>query len=230
VVPSRTLETFILSNFGLPPDRVVFIPNGVDIDRFRPLDGSEMRKRLGIGGDEIVFGIVANLRREKRLDVLFRGLHQAKLKSWRLLVAGDGPCRPDLLSLASELQISDQLLWAGSVKDTVRYYAAMDVFVLSSETEQMPVSLLEAMACGKAVIVTDVGDCRSVLAADGPPVVVPPNDPGSLADALRGMHASAELRAELGLRNRSRCVEHFSHERMMSRYIELYEWASGRKF
>ena len=101
--------------------------------------------------------------------------------------------------------------------------AALDIFLLSSSTEQTSNAMLEAMACGLPAVSTDVGDGRELLGDTGAPAVIPPGDLGAYAGALAALARSAELRARLGAANRQRCVDQYSLESMVRGYEALYE-------
>ena len=167
IVPSRTLQRIAQTSWRLP--RVTYLPNGIDLGRFTP----------DAAPDRIpVVGTVAALRPEKNLTRL---VHAVAGLPIRLLVVGDGPERPGLERLASELGVSARFV--GAVTDPAPLYREMDIFALSSDTEQMPLSVLEAMAAGLPVAATDVGDVREMLApANGKHVV--PRDPAALARAI----------------------------------------------
>jgi L-malate glycosyltransferase len=153
-----------------------------------------------------------------------RGFAKAALPEARLLLLGDGPCRAGLEGLAGELGIAGKVVFAGHVEDTSRLYAALDVFVMSSDTEQMPLALLEAMACGLPAVCTDAGDTAAML--DETPV--PIGNVDAYAEALRRLAADAGLRASLGAKNRQRAASMYSLDHMVNEYDALYTAALRR--
>jgi len=130
--------------------------------------------------------------------------------------------RATLEKTALEMGIASRVILAGSVEDVTDYYAAMDVFALASDAEQMPMALLEAMACGLPGLSTDVGDCREILGPQLIPVVFALDDIAGFAEALRVFSRDEHLRVETGKRNRRRCVEEYDSEQMLARYRKLY--------
>jgi glycosyltransferase involved in cell wall biosynthesis len=220
-LPSTVLLRAAREGWRLPEARLHHIPNGLDISRFRP-EGA--RAALAIPGEGPVVGTVAALRAEKNIGRLLRAaaLLRAEGLVFRLLVIGDGPERSALEALAGELGLSGSVLFAGHVPDPAAAYRAMDVFALSSDTEQMPFSVLEAMASGLAVAATEVGDLRAMLPAEGAPHLALRED-GALAAALRPLVADAGLRGLLGRHNRAKAERDYDDEVMFRSYADLFE-------
>jgi glycosyltransferase involved in cell wall biosynthesis len=222
VVPSQTLRRIATEEYRLPESKVRFIVNGVDLSRFHSTGDRSLRTRLPADEDAVVFGTVAQLRREKGLDALIRAFAGADIPNAKLVIVGDGPCRGELEELVRCLQLTERVCFPGSTDDPVPYLRALDVFVMASRTEQTPISLLEAMACGLPAVCTDVGDTALLLGTKDRPVLVPLDQPKAYADALRQLARSAELRRELGTRNRLRCEQNYSFSRMLDAYRKLY--------
>ncbi|MBK1657567.1 glycosyltransferase [Paracraurococcus ruber] len=220
-LPSTVLLRAAREAWRLPEARLHHIPNGLDLDRFRP-DGPPAG--IAVPGEGPVIGTVAALRAEKNLARLLRAaaLLRAEGLALRLLVIGDGPERPMLEALAAELGLGGDTLFAGHVPDPAAAYRSMDLFALSSDTEQMPFSVMEAMASGLAVAATDVGDVRVML---GPAhaAQVAALDPAALAAALRPLLADAGLRARQGAANRLRAEQAYDQERMFQAYAALLD-------
>ena len=224
VLPSMVLLRTARDIWRLPERRLHYIPNGLDLARFSP-EGP--RAVLNVPGQGPLIGTVAKLRPEKNLARVLRAVAvlQGQSVACRLVVIGDGPERPALERLAVELGIADTTHFAGHVPDPAAAYRAMDVFVLSSDTEQMPFSVLEAMASGLAVASTDVGDVRAMLPAEQDPYVVGLDD-AMLASALRPLLEDSGLRAELGAMNRGKAVRDYDQETMFQAYARLIEGRS----
>lgn len=222
VVPSNTLLRVARTEFCLRPERLRFIPNGIDVDTWCPDPSRGARRLLSISDDTFLAGFVGHLRPEKALHVLVQAFALARLKNAKLLLVGDGSSRPGLVEAVRQCGLSGQVIFIGAVEDPMPYFQALDLFVMSSVTEQMPVSLLEAMACGLPALCTRVGDCAEMLDAGAPPVIVPPQDPGAYAQALAELAANHDLRSRLGQKNRARCAAGYSCTQMISRYASLY--------
>jgi len=236
VVPSRNLARIASEVWKLAPDRVRYVPNGVRLDRFRARDGRpELREKLGIPRDSIVVGYVGHLRPEKNPLRLLRACAiAADGRDLRVLVLGEGPERAALEALArSDPRLDARVVFAGFQRDPRDHYRAMDVFAISSDTEQMPVALLEAMATSLPVASTDVGDVKSMLCAEEAPFVVPLTGGAggdeerarSLAGAISALASDRARRDHLGRQNRVRVERDFTFEGMLDAYRELYESA-----
>jgi len=221
-VTSHTMQEIAIQRFKLPPRNVHWIRTGVDVARFRPGLSRQWRQQLGIPDDQVVFGFLGGLRLEKDIPLLLRAFAAAQLPNSRLLLIGDGDQRAQLEQLAGNLGLGDRILFPGFAPDPAAALSALDVFTLSSSTEQTSNSLLEAMSCGLPAVVTDVGDNRAVLGGDGSSVVVPSGDESAYAAALASMARSADLRREWGERNRLRCLADYPQDRMIREYQSLY--------
>ena len=226
VVPSQTLEKIALTTWKQPRARVHRIANGIDTAAYakRPKPNAipGFRKRPG----EVVIGTVAGLRAVKNIPRLVRAA--LAIPKTRLVVVGEGPERDLILSAAHAMGAADRLFLAGFLPDPHRYIGAFDIFALSSDSEQFPIALVEAMAAGLPVVATDVGDVRAIVAPSSTPFVVPPVDL-LLETALRQLVADARLRATLGADNRALAASTYDRRDMISAYARLYAHALGDK-
>ena len=226
VVPSRRLEDLARHVWRLPEARVAHVPNGVDAARFSaPIRDAVpgFTRRPG----ELVIGTVAPLRPEKNLARLLRVF--AVLESapmLRLVVAGDGSERGSLERLSAELGIADRVIFTGqTAPETV--LGTFDIFALSSDTEQMPNAVLEAMAAGRAIAAVDVGDVRSMVCEDNREFIVARDDASAFASAITRLARDPQKRDALGAMNRQRIVTEYSQERMFSAYCGVFN--AGRR-
>ncbi|MEE8467080.1 MAG: glycosyltransferase [Planctomycetota bacterium] len=236
VVPSHVLEDIAQREWGLTPPRLVRVPNGVDTERFCP--GNEgrdaLRASLSIPADALVVGAVGHLRPVKRFEVLIRACGRLPREltgaGVHLLILGDGAERTALeREAADHAPPGGRVHLPGHHADLAPWYRAMDVFALSSSSEQLPLSLLEAMAAGLPVVATDVGDLRVTLGPglDGHLVGAEGDCEGALAAELEVLLRSANERQRLGAAGRERVREAFSEEAMVSAYRGLYEAAAS---
>lgn len=229
VVISRNLERIARELWRVDESRLHFIPNGIEVERFPKRDGNpELRDELGIPRGAFVVGAVGHLRPEKNLPRLLRAVAAiADRHDVHVLLLGDGPEREKLDELAAAPPLRGRVHFAGYHADPRAHYRAMDAFALTSDTEQMPIALLEAMACSLPVVATDVGDVRAVL----PQVQLAhvhslgPDVEPALARSLASLVESPLLRADLGRANRGRVASDFGFGTMVRAYRELYESA-----
>ncbi len=214
VVPSRTLERIATEVWKLPARRVRYVPNGIDLARF----AAPARDRAG----PAVIGTVAALRSEKNVGRLLRAFARLQAEPRpRLVIVGDGPERPALTALAAQLGVADRVSFTGQREDTPALYAGFDVFALSSDTEQMPLSVIEAMASGLPVASTDVGDVRTMVAAANAAGITQLDD-AALAAALDRLVRDPAARSAIGEANRQKAQRDFDQAAMARTYGALW--------
>lgn len=229
VVPSRTLELAALDIWRLPPSLVHYIPNGVEIDAFLPPRPDAIPGLVKQEGD-IVVGTLASLRREKNLPRLVRAFAAAfaTTAAAKLVIAGEGDERDAIRAQAKALGIEHRVLLSGYLARPADFVGLFDIFALSSDTEQFPISLVEAMAAGCAVASTKVGDVADILPESQAPYIVAPDDEAGLAEALQRLAADGDLRRRLGAENRGKVERTYDLSRMVARHDALYRQALAR--
>jgi glycosyltransferase involved in cell wall biosynthesis len=216
-------------SMGAPAGSVITIPNGVDTSRFSPA-GENLRKsersrlmaeNFTAGGGEglLLVGAVSGLKPVKDFPVLVRAL--ASLDEARLIIAGEGPSREELETLAESLGMESRVSFPGHTDRPEEILPFLDIFVLPSRSEGVPIALLEAMSCGLACVATGVGGIPGVL--DGCGVLFEPGDAGALASILAGLSEDPGARAGMGRRARVRALERFDIEIWGSRTVAVYE-------
>jgi glycosyltransferase involved in cell wall biosynthesis len=222
VGPSLKLTGIMRNVWRVPSNLVVYIPNGVDTRYFAPAP-----RRFKAAGCEFVVGTAGHLRREKRQDFLIEAcaaLH--RFMPVRLEIAGDGPERPRLVAMARAMGFADNVHFLGHVPDLRAFYHGLDVFAMSSSTEQMPLAVLESMASGLPLVSTNVGDIAQMVSPSNRPFIVSPDAYG---DALLRIAGNASLRIELGAANRDHVLRTYQSEHMLERYERLYSAAIERR-
>lgn len=227
VVPSKTLEKIARTTWYQPLEKISRFPNGIDTDHFnrRPQRGAfpGFKKRDG----EIVVGTIAGLRTVKNLPLMVRAVAAAG-PHVRLAIVGEGPERAAIISEAEKLGVADRLMLPGFLRDPARYVGLFDIFALSSDSEQYPISLVEAMTSGRPAISTDVGDVRNIVSRANVPYVVPRGDEMAFAQAIRDLAADRKLRETIGEANRSLACSQYDEATMFARYRQLYGSAMKR--
>ncbi|MGI9424895.1 MAG: glycosyltransferase [Hyphomicrobiaceae bacterium] len=203
----------------VPAGKVRTIINGIKLDPYLSL------KREGPASGAILFGHVGRLSEVKNQRLLieaFAIVHR-QLPQSRLAIAGDGPLRSELEEQTRTLGIASSVDFLGYRSDVAAVLSDIDVFLLSSQSEGTPLVVIEAMAAGIPVIATDVGGLSEMLKDRQTGMLVPPGDARSLANRMLELASDKEKRYRLGERGRENAKAHYSLERMIRDYSEIYE-------
>jgi sugar transferase (PEP-CTERM/EpsH1 system associated) len=217
----------LIRNEGIPPQRVEVIYNGIDLAPFSP-DGvsppAEVRREIGVGAEDLVILQVARLDYLKDHATAVRTLaHVARHRpDARLLLAGEGPEREGIEKLIREHDLGRHVLLLGQRTDVPRLLAAADLFLLTSISEGIPLTVIEAMAAGLPVVATGVGGLAEVVEEGKTGLLAPAGDHAALARDLLRLAEDPGLRAEMGRRGRERAFARFSEDQMVERYRQLY--------
>lgn len=216
----------LITLYGLDPDRVVTIPNGVDITKFQPGQRNcRLREELAISEDAPVIGIVGRLTDQKGHMYLLKALPLllTKFPSLRCLVVGDGELREELQKLAASLGLTEHCLFLGVRQDIPEVLAAMDLLVLPSLSEGMPYAALEGMAMGKPIVATAVNGVPELIQNGVTGLLVPRKDPAALAKAIEEVLANSDAAASFGLAARRLVEQTYSIEGWIEQMESLYE-------
>lgn len=218
---------------AVPQNKVHFIPNGVDINRFRPDEKARKKLRHEFGiTDEFVWLAVGRFEEAKDYPNMIQAFSRlVKVRpDARLFIAGQGALKTKIERLVVELGLDDAVSFLGIRKDVPELMNAADAYVMSSAWEGFPLVLLEAAAVGLPIVATDVGGNREIVLNDQSGFLVPPQDPVSLAEAMeRVMALGIEARKLMGKAGRTYVVENFSFERVIKMWEELYHEILCRK-
>lgn len=218
IVPSHGLETLALTRWNLPSDRVLRLGNGIDLERF-----SVPGKKPSDDGP-VMIGSVGALRREKRFDLLIdTATTVAKDHPCAVTLVGDGPEMTMLRAQAANVTRHVKVDLPGPTRAAQEWYARFDIFMMSSQTEQMPISLMEAMAAGLPVVATNVGDIDRMVSEENKPFIVENGDLQGLSVALAKLVAARDLRQRLGAANQRKAMAHFGREQMITHYSSLFD-------
>jgi len=226
VAMSERHRDYLVNVEKLPADRLVVIPNGVDLETFYPLGNREQFKsQLGLPSSSRVVGIVAGLRPEKAHDVFLQAaaLCRERFSDAYFVLAGDGPLRSQVEAWCQQQDLTERVLLLGNRMDMPTVYAAMDVVVLCSHNENFPNTLLEAMAMELPVVATPVGSIPDIVVDQETGLLVPPRDAQSLAAALINLLEDPQRAQAMGRAGRERVERLFTMERMVFEREELFE-------
>jgi glycosyltransferase involved in cell wall biosynthesis len=219
----------LLTYDGIDPARVVTIRNGIDLRRVASaLTREQARARLSIPGGTLAIGCVGRLEEQKGhrylLDACALLAREAGLGRFRVLLVGDGRLRAALEQHAAALGIGASVSFLGMRSDVADILRALDIYAMPSLWEGLPLAMLEAMAAGLPVVISEVGGVAEAL-DERCGVRVAPKDSGALADALRQLATQPERRRSLGSAARARAEAEFGAEAMIARLSRVYEEA-----
>jgi glycosyltransferase involved in cell wall biosynthesis len=228
---SDAVRQFVLARMNGQAPKFSTIHNGVDLETFnrsRTVSRAELNLREG----GFVIGTVSRLDEPKKgLAVMLRALAdlagQDGIPAWQWVLVGDGPARERLRSLASELGLSGQVMFAGMRDDVASVLPVMDIFVCPSLYEGFGIAIVEAMAAGRPVVASAVGGIPEIVVHEDTGLLVPPGDAAALAGALATLLTHPDQARAMGARGQARARERFSIETAVQQHQQLY--ASLRK-
>jgi len=216
VAPSHALEEAASALWRIAPAQVHRIPNGVQFSRFQ---GSPPALR-----PSVTVGTVGALRPEKNHQRLIDAYTKAdRSKKARLKIVGDGPEQGRLIKSIKANDARRRITLAGATSAPETAYSEFDIFVLSSDTEQAPLTIMEAMAAGLPIVATNVGEVASLVSTENRALITPLGDDDAFMEALSHLLQNSDARASLGAANRKKAKAEFSYGAMVKRHHALYQ-------
>jgi glycosyltransferase involved in cell wall biosynthesis len=223
---SGHLKDYFVNELKVPSSKIQVIYNGVDLEKFKSFNGNLSRIQNG----KIRIGTVGRLNQVKDHETLLKALaiiHGIR-DDFHMTIVGDGELRSFLEKRIDDLKISDHVDLLGNREDIPQLLSDFDIFLLSSKREGFPITLLEAMACGKPVIATEVGGIPEAVHDGENGLLVPPENPETLAKAILGLLQDRQLMEDIARRGRQTVEGSFSMRGMMQSYQELFLDMMGR--
>jgi glycosyltransferase involved in cell wall biosynthesis len=224
---SETVRTELLDMGIGRPERFTIMPLGLDLDRFLRSEGARgvLRAELGLSDATPLVGIVGRLVHIKAHEIFLEAAARVArvLPDCGFLIVGDGERRAELRDQAAALGLGPQVRFLGWRRDLDRIYADLDLVALTSHNEGSPLSLIEAMAAGRAVVATRVGGVPDLVEDGVSGVLVPPADPAALSGAITALLSDAGRREALGQAGRKRVATVFGADRLLRDMDRLYE-------
>ncbi len=219
----------VIEEYGVQPNKISVIPNAVDINTFNPdIDGTEIRKKLNIGSEKVIL-FVGRLDFQKGIEYLISAFSKIIIDfpEVKLIVVGDGPLKDQVRAVISKYNLSKSVFLLGrvDVMDLPKIYAACDLFVVPSLMEGFGIVYLEAMACGKACIGTNIGGVEDVIADGITGLLVPPADPTSIYLAIKRLLSDEDTLMRFGKDGRKRVLENFTWEKVAAQTLDVYRKA-----
>ncbi len=209
----------------IPAERITVIPNGIDASRFKiETDKKHIKRQLGIPEEANIVGTIARLAPQKNLETFLKGaaILLSSMPELRFIIVGDGPLKKQLQEKAIELGIESKVTFTGYRNDIPEILHIMDVFALSSWTEGLPITVLEAMAAEKPVVATRVGGTPEIIEDGLTGLLVKPNDEKSLAEGIMHILSNRLFADALGTAARKNIVENYTIEKMVESTEKLY--------
>lgn len=225
VAVSEQIKEEMISR-GVPSHKISIIHNGIDLDRFdRNGNIEQLKKKFSIPPHDIIIGSIGKLNPEKGHICLLRAAKEilAEHKNMRFIIIGDGALREYLTLKAVEYGIADNIIFTGFQKDIPSLLAMIDIFVLPSLTEGLPMVLLEAMAAGKRIIATRVGAVPQVLQTDCDAILITPNDHTAIVAAVTQIMGNPTKAMKMAENAFKKVRAEFTHQILCENYIKLYE-------
>lgn len=230
---SEALRESLVARIGFPRERIRVIKNGVELERFDlKVDRHELKASLGIPPEAPVFGSIGRLVPVKDYASLIKAakIVFAELPTAHLIFVGDGPLREELRALAQRLEIAAQVHFLNWRKDVPALMQILDVFVLSSISEGMSNSILEAMCSGTAVVATNVGGNPELVVNKETGLLVPSQEAPQMGKAILALLLDAKRRRAMGAAGRRRIEEQFSLQVMVRNYEKMYLEIASRHY
>lgn len=228
IVVADAVADVIVAREGIDPALITRIYNGVDTEEWSPPTRDDVvreRSRLGFSDEDFVIGMVAGFRPEKNHEVFFAGALKAMavIPSLKILAVGGGPLLEDFRNRYATEGTQSRVVFPGAVSDVGRYLKAMDVgCLIPGKNEGFSNSVLEKMAVGLPLIVTDVGGNAEAVTDQQNGLVIPPDDPDAFCQALIELHSDPATRLRMGRRSRQLVEEKFTLQRMCKNHEMLY--------
>jgi glycosyltransferase involved in cell wall biosynthesis len=227
VAVSNAIRESLVELADIPETRIKLIHNGIafaEMERAAS-DSGDVRAKLGLPTPLVLLGAVGRITYAKAHDVLLEALSLLadEFPSLHCVIVGDGDLRTSMERLAHELRVEDRAHFVGFKPDVLSWYRAMDIVVLSSRFEGFLLTVLEAAYAEKPIVCTDVGVVGEVLEDRVSGLIVPPEDPVALAEAIRRLLREPTFAAGLAARAREAAVAHFDIKRCREQTAQLYD-------
>ena len=230
VTTGEALKRQLIEAMHVRAERITSVPTGIDLTRFVPASATEVRRALGLA-QRPTLGIAATLRTWKGHEYLFEALAMDRdgWRDWDVLVIGDGPHRPNLEARVQALALGDKVRFADHQDDVVPWLQALDLFVLPSYGEEgVPQAIMQAMACGVAVVSTPIGAIAEAVDDGVTGLLVSPRSKSALASGLARLREDAALRQRFGASGHARAQRDFGIDLMADRMEAVIRRVLGR--
>lgn len=228
IVVSEALRNRMISQHGIPPEKVIKIYNGIEIECYTPDSGNKFRNKIlneyGLDKDTILIGAIGRLVWQKGFEYLIRAIPTItkECPEVKFLIVGEGPLRKELVALSRELGVNEEVIFPGFRSDIADILAAVDLLAVPSLLEGFPMVTLEAMAMAKPIVATNIDGITEQMTDGVNGILVPPEDPVALATAVIRLLGDRKSAQQMGMAARGKVEREFSVERMVSETEKVY--------
>ena len=222
----------VLIKSGIETKLIRVIPDGIDFSPYEDRSSKDyLHKEFSFDPDDFLVGIVAQLTDEKGHKYLIQASQYLRERSSKIkiVIVGEGPMRMELGRMVKEIRGEDMVFFMGFREDIPQILKSLDVFVLSSEREGLGSILMDAMACRLPIVATRVGGIPELIEHQKTGLLVPPQRPKALANAILAIYEDRELARQLGRQGFGVVHQKFSAEAMALKAIDLYEELARKK-
>jgi Glycosyltransferase len=231
MVVSDALEKMMIETHRIEPQRVVKIYNGIEEDEYCMADkeivnrSSYFRKEFGLEDDIPIVGVIGRLVWQKGFEYFIEAIPEVlkKFKEARFLLVGEGELKDALAAKCKRLKLGDKIIFTGFRSDIKDILASIDVFVMPSLLEGLPMILLETMAMAKPIVATEIDGIKEILYNGEAGLLVPPKDPKALSDAIIDMLIHRDKAYQMGMAARKIVEGRFGVDVMVQKVEDVYE-------
>ena len=225
IVVSDSLKSFLTEVRGIPPQKVVRIYNGIEVNRYQPNTREiTLRNKWGISVSTKLIGAIGRMVWQKGFEFLIRAMTNitAAFPETRLLFVGDGPLRSKLEALAKKLNIDDKIIFTGFRSDVIRILSVIDILAVPSVLEGFPMITLEGMAMAKPIVATCIQGITEQISHNHEGILVKPKDAVALANGIQQLLLDEKLALKLGKSAREKVEKQFSIDKTIEKTEEVY--------
>lgn len=227
IAVSFAVKEFMIKNIGIKSSKITVVQNGIEYEGFQVFDSVKENKisEFAFKQDDKIVGTVARIHKQKGHIYLLSAAKEVvkEVPEAKFLIVGDGPLKNDMEKVSVNLGIAKNVIFTGFYKDIPGILSILDVFVLPSLWEGLPITILEAMAMKKAVIATDVSGNPEVVADNVTGILIPAKNPHSLAQAIIKLIKDEGLRVKMGEAGYNRVRQFFNVNKMVDETAAIYQ-------
>ncbi|MBF0478100.1 MAG: glycosyltransferase family 4 protein [Candidatus Omnitrophica bacterium] len=212
---------------GIKPEKIETIKLGINLDKFLNNEDNkvdELRKEFNLDNDTCVIGTISNMYPVKTVDVFIKAISliKEKIQNLKVIIVGEGPCKPELEILTKKLNLQDCIIFTGYRNDVKNILKIFDIYVLSSRSEALNFSVLEAMASGKSCIAPNVGGLTEIIDNGRNGFLFQPGNFKELSELIVRIFADKELKEKFEREGLKSLAEKFNINTMVEKTVDLY--------